>query len=290
MRERQQLVTRALEELFPPGPSSLIAAIREALLANGKRLRPILCIEACECVGGSVAAVLPAACAIEMIHKMTLVHDDLPSMDNAAMRDGRPALYRVHGEAMAILAGDTLLVHAFGQLASTRGAPSERILNAISRLCRALGIGGVAGGQALDILAQGESLSPETLENVHMRKTGALFEAAIRIGAEVGGASPAQMEALSHYGMLLGRAFQISDDIHDSKSGGTALGRDEATNYVQMLGREGAILKLRELVEQAISSLTTIRGGDIRPLAGIATFVFQRAIGIGPGHAHAEDT
>src|SRR5689334_12934638 len=186
MRERQQLVTRALEEQFPPGSSSLIAAIREALLAKGKRLRPILCIEACEWVGGNVAEVLPAACAIEMIHKMTLVHDDLPAMDNAATRDGRPALHCVYGEAMAILAGDTLLVHAFEQLASARDAPSERSLSVISRLCRALGTAGVAGGQALDLLAQRELLSPETLEDVHMRKTGALFEAAIGIGAEVG--------------------------------------------------------------------------------------------------------
>ncbi|MFY0579585.1 polyprenyl synthetase family protein [Cystobacter fuscus] len=143
---------------------------------------------------GNVAEVLPAACAIEMIHKMTLVHDDLPAMDNAATRDGRPALHCVYGEAMAILAGDTLLVHAFEQLASARDAPSERSLSVISRLCRALGTAGVAGGQALDLLAQRELLSPETLEDVHMRKTGALFEAAIGIGAEVGGASPAQME------------------------------------------------------------------------------------------------
>ena len=288
MRERQQLVTQALEERFPPGASSLLAAIREALLAKGKRLRPILCIEACEWVGGDVAEVLPAACAIEMIHKMTLVHDDLPAMDNATTRDGRPTLHRMYGEALAILAGDTLLVHAFEQLASTRGMPSERSLSVISRLCRALGTTGVAGGQALDLLAQGESLPPEALEHVHMHKTGALFEAAIGIGAEVGGASLAQMEALTRYGMLLGRAFQISDDIHDSKAGGTASGHGEATNYVQVYGQEGATLKLLELAEQAIASLTAIRGGDIRPLAGIATFVVQRALTMGPRCAHAE--
>lgn len=165
-------------------------AIREALLADGKRLRPILCLEACEWAGGSTQAALPAACAIEMIHKMTLVHDDLPAMDDAQTRNGRPALHRVHGEALAILAGDALLVHAFGLLASIREVPAERVTGAIARLCQALGTAGLAGGQALDVLSQAEDVTPEKLDQVHIWKTASLFEAAIVIGAEVGERTP----------------------------------------------------------------------------------------------------
>lgn len=276
LRERQQLVTRALDEHFPPGAGPLTAAIREALLADGKRLRPILCLEACEWVGGSVKAALPAACAIEMIHKMTLVHDDLPAMDDAQTRNGRPALHKLYGEALAILAGDAMLVHAFGLLASTRGVPAERVTAAISRLCHSLGTAGLAGGQALDVLSQSEGVTPEKLDHVHTWKTASFFEAAIVIGAEVGGADAAQVEALARYGMLLGRAFQISDDLLDAHddTGGT---EGEVTNYVQLHGVEGARRKLRELLNQAVSSLTSVKGGDSQLLAGITELVWERS-------------
>jgi geranylgeranyl diphosphate synthase, type II len=287
LRERQQLVTRALDEHFPPGSGPLAAAIREALLADGKRLRPILCLEACAWVGGSVKAALPAACAIEMIHKMTLVHDDLPAMDDAETRNGRPALHKQHGEALAILAGDALLVHAFGLLASTRGVPAERVTVAITRLCQALGTTGLAGGQALDVLSQAEGVTPEKLDHVHTWKTASLFEAALVIGAEVGGAGVSQVSALARYGMLLGRAFQISDDLLDAQDEkGKAEG--EVTNYVQLHGVEGARIKLRELLNQAVSALTSVEGGDIQLLAGITELVWERSWTAGEGH-HGND-
>ncbi|ADO71933.1 polyprenyl synthetase family protein [Stigmatella aurantiaca] len=276
LHERQQLVARALDEHFPPGAGHLTAAIREALLADGKRLRPILCLEACEWVGGSVKAALPAACALEMIHKMTLVHDDLPAMDDAETRNGRPALHKVHGEALAILAGDALLVHAFGLLASTRGVPAERVTVAIRRLCQALGTTGLAGGQALDVLSQTEGVTPEKLDHVHTWKTASFFEVAIVIGAEMGGADASQVEALARYGMLLGRAFQISDDLLDARDEKGKV-EGEVTNYVQLHGVEGARRKLRELLNQAVSSIASVKGGDIQLLAGITELVWERS-------------
>ncbi|AKQ64446.1 Octaprenyl diphosphate synthase [Myxococcus hansupus] len=288
LRERQQLVTRALDEQFPPGSGPLTAAIREAVLADGKRLRPILCLEACEWVGGSLKAALPAACAIEMIHKMSLVHDDLPAMDDAETRNGRPALHKVHGEALAILAGDALLVHAFGLLASIRAVPAERVLGAISRLCQALGTAGLAGGQALDVLSQSEDVTPEKLDHVHTWKTASFFEAAMVIGAEVGGADASQVEALARYGKLLGRAFQISDDLLDARDV-KALAHGEATNYVQLHGVDGARRKLRELLDQAVSALASNKRGALPLLAGLAELVWERSWRPAEG-PHGNDT
>lgn len=281
--ERQQLVTRALDEHFPAGAGPLMDAIRGALLADGKRLRPILCLEACQWSGGSPQAALPAACAIEMIHKMTLVHDDLPAMDDAQTRNGRPALHRVHGEALAILAGDALLVHAFGLLASTREVPAERVTGAITRLCQALGTAGLAGGQALDVLSQAGDVTPEKLDHVHTWKTASLFEAAIVIGAEMGGANASQVEALARYGMLLGRAFQISDDLQDAQDA-QAVTQHEVTNYVQLHGVEGARRKLRELLSQAVSAIRSVQGGDIQLLAGITELVWEHSWNSGEEH------
>ncbi|WP_437664949.1 polyprenyl synthetase family protein [Sorangium sp. So ce1182] len=286
LRERRRLVEQAMREHATAVAGPLAAAIRDALLLGGKRLRPILCLEGCAWAGGSPAMSLPAACAIEMIHKMTLVHDDLPAMDNAVLRGGRPALHRSHGEAIAILAGDALLVGAFGLLASTKGAPPERVLNAVGRLGRALGAGGLADGQALDVLAQGKRPTPEVVDQVHAWKTGCLFEAAVAVGAEVGGADADQIEAISRYGRLLGRGFQICDDILDSRADGAAEPGD-ATNYARLYGLEAARAKLRELLSEAVTALASARGGDTSSLVAIAELVLERGSAPETEESHA---
>jgi geranylgeranyl diphosphate synthase, type II len=277
LRARQELVHRALGELFlDDADAPLVTAMRDAL-RDGKRLRPILCLEACEWVGGRVEHGLPAACAIEMIHKMTLTHDDLPAMDNADVRSGRPTVHKVHGEALAILAGDGLLVEAFGRIAAIREVPAERVLRAMRRLCHALGASGVAGGQAEDLQpTQGASPDEDWLYELHARKTGSLFEAAVVVGAELGGGSDAQITALAHYGRTLGIAFQILDDLTDVHSDEPAGGRPAATNYAHVFGPNDARRRARELLQTSVDALDRIPGGDTASLVGIAQYVLQR--------------
>jgi geranylgeranyl diphosphate synthase type II len=285
LRQKQELVTRSLEERLSLTRSPLLAAMRDAVLGDGKRLRPILCLEACEWAGGKLEHALPAACAIEMIHKMTLVHDDLPAMDDARTRNGKPALHRTHGEAMAILAGDGLLVEAFGSLASTDGIDPARVLRAIRRLCYSLGSGGVAGGQAEDILARthpsphdgdGDAGHDLELHELYARKTGSLFEAAVVVGAELGGASDAQIAAISRYGLTLGVAFQITDDLLDSAPEDGAERRPEMTNYAHRFGARQARRKARELLHEAVATLAAANGGETSLFAGIAHLMLER--------------
>lgn len=284
LRQKQELVTGALEQRLSLTRSPLLAAMRDAVLGEGKRLRPVLCLEACEWAGGRLEHALPAACAIEMIHKMTLVHDDLPAMDDACTRDGNPALHRVHGEAMAILAGDGLLVEAFGSLASIGDIDPARVLRTICHLSRALGAGGVAGGQAADILARtcpptgnghGAGRDHE-LRELYARKTGSLFEAAVVVGAELGGASEAQIAAISHYGLTLGIAFQISDDLIDNAPEGESERLPEMTNYAYRFGASRARHEARELLREAVATLAAANGGETSLFAGIAHMVLER--------------
>jgi geranylgeranyl diphosphate synthase type II len=282
LRQRQELVTRALTRWLADVPPPLALPMQDAVLPDGKRLRPILCLEACEWAGGRREHALLAACAIEMIHKMSLVHDDLPSMDSAVTRNGRPALHVSHGEALAILAGDGLLVEAFNALASTEDVEPARVVRATRRLCRALGSGGVAGGQALDVLAKTKPSEHEAealvydreLRQLYARKTGSLFEAAVVVGAELGGANEAQIAAIGCYGLSLGVAFQISDDLLDGA--GADAPAVEATNYAQRFGTHRAQRAARELLHEAVTALAAAGGGDVTLLSGIAELVSQR--------------
>src|SRR5713101_3214405 len=219
LKERAALIERALVQKVAEsdGPASrLFEAMRYSLLAGGKRLRPVLALAACEAVGGNIDAALGFACAIEMIHTYSLVHDDLPCMDDDDLRRGRPTNHKVFGEGMAALAGDGLLTDAFGLIArsaNSSGIAADLVVDTIAELADACGSSGMVGGQVIDLLAEGQPLTQQELEQLHSKKTGALFVASVCGGARLGGAEPAQLQALQKYARALGLAFQVTDDL-----------------------------------------------------------------------------
>ena len=269
LAERRQRIEVALTALFPLDPEHphrLTEAIRYSLLGGGKRLRPVLALAACEAVGGDAGAVMPVACALEMIHTYSLVHDDLPCMDDDALRRGRPTAHVAFGEGLAVLAGDALLTEAFSQLArAAEGARHpRRMLQAAREIADAAGARGMVGGQAADLAAEGETADLALVEFIHVRKTGALLLASVRAGGLVGGASAAQLRALTRYGECLGLAFQIADDILDvtatAETMGKATGKDAAhgkQTLVAQLGLDGARARLNQTVSEALSALRT---------------------------------
>lgn len=287
---RRRRVEAALEAIFPADPSHpyrLTEAIRYGLLGGGKRLRPMLAVSACEAVGGTLDAALPVACAVELIHAYSLVHDDLPGMDDDALRRGQPTVHVAFGEGVAILAGDALLTEAFAELAraAMRSARPKRLLQAAAEIAEAAGSRGMVGGQAADLAAEGREADLALVEFIHVRKTGALLRAAVRGGALVGGASAAQLQRLTRYGECLGLAFQIADDVLDAEAGtdrtGKAPGRDQERHkatFPAVLGLPAAKRRAAELREEALEAL---RGFDAaaEPLRGLVRFVVDRAVG-----------
>ena len=285
---RRQRVEAALEALFPLDPAHphrLIEAVRYSLLGGGKRLRPILALASCEAVGGDVAAVLPLACALEMIHSYSLVHDDLPSMDDDALRRGRPTVHIAFGEGLAVLAGDALLTEAFAELtrAAERAPEPRRALQAAREIAEAAGVRGMVGGQAADRAAEGGEPTLPLVEFIHVRKTGALLLAAVRAGALVGGADERQLRALTRYGECLGLAFQIADDVLDveapSVRTGKSVGRDgerRKATFPAVLGLAAAKARARELRDQALGALDGFPAAA-DPLRALARFVVERA-------------
>jgi len=282
------MVEAALAQCVPEpagAAARLNEAMRYSLLDGGKRLRPILAIAACEAVGGRVEAALGLACAIEMIHTYSLIHDDLPCMDDDDFRRGRPSNHKVYGDAIATLAGDALLTDAFKVLVrmSAGGSPPA-ILETISELAGAAGSAGMVGGQTIDLMSEGKDLAIEQLEELHSKKTGALFAAAIRGGARLGGAAALQMESLDAYARLLGLAFQVVDDLLDVEGSQEAMGKqvrkDEArgkATYPAILGVERSREMARELQRGAHRALEGF-GADAEPLRRIATFVVERKL------------
>jgi geranylgeranyl diphosphate synthase type II len=228
LREYQQLVDSELDRLVPPEtapPETIHRAMRYSLFAGGKRIRPILCIEASKTVSGSLCGALGAACALEMVHTYSLIHDDLPALDNDDYRRGKPTNHKVFGDAMAILAGDALLTLAFQVLAELE-TPPDRKARLVGELARAAGtVAGMIGGQVADLEGEGKPPSAPLLESIHRAKTGALLRASLRLGAIISGASETQYEALSCYGEHVGLAFQIVDDILDVEESSAALGK-----------------------------------------------------------------
>lgn len=289
LRERAALVESALNESLgrPFRPARrLFEAIRYSLLANGKRLRPILALAACEAVGGRVEAAIGLACAVEMIHTYSIVHDDLPCMDNDDLRRGRPTNHKVFGEALATLAGDALLTDAFGVLARSveHGASPAAVLQTLAELAGAAGSSGMVAGQVLDILGERRRISLTELEDVHSRKTGALFVAAVRGGARLGGGSEAELKALAAYGRALGLAFQVIDDILDVEGSTEQMGKrtqkDERhgkNTYPSLLGLTRSRRLARGLESRARQA---IAGFDKRaePLRALASFAVERAL------------
>ena len=273
----------ALEAALPPEtawPETIHRAVRYSLFAGGKRIRPVLVLAAGEAVGAPRAELLPLACAVEMIHTYSLIHDDLPAMDNDDLRRGKPTSHKVFGEAIAILAGDALLTHAFQLLASVPLAVDEalarRRLAATAVLAEACGTGGLIGGQVMDLESEGRATSAAALERLHRAKTGALLAACVRGSAILGGARTDELEALSRYGAAIGLAFQVVDDVldatEDAQSLGKTAGKDAAAHkatYVSVHGIERAREMADGLLREALAAVAPLgpRGALLQALA-----------------------
>ncbi len=282
LAERRELVNRALAACLPVvrGPAfRVVQAMHYSLFAGGKRLRPILCLAAAEAVGGGQDEVLPLACALEMIHTYSLIHDDLPAMDDDDLRRGQPTCHKQFDEATAILAGDGLLTEAFYTLAAAapRFQGREAMLLEVQQLLsEAAGYRGMVGGQMLDLMAEGRRITLKELEIVHRLKTGALLIAATRAGALAGGGSPPQVAALTAYGERFGLAFQITDDLLDVEGEAAEMGkapgmdakRQKAT-YPALLGVETSRQRAGRLVQEALAELEPFkeRAAPLRELA-----------------------
>jgi geranylgeranyl diphosphate synthase type II len=262
-------------------PAPLAEAIRYSLLGPGKRLRPRLVLLAAEACGGSDDAALPAACAVEMIHAYSLVHDDLPAMDDDQLRRGRPTCHKAFGEALAILAGDALLALAF-EVVATRIQPAETAAACCAELARAAGATALVGGQADDLDGSCGLGDIRQLEQTHRRKTGAMFRASLRIGGIVAGADNRQIEALGAYGANIGLAFQITDDLldvaGDERAVGKQIGKDAdrgRLTYPAVLGVEASGHRVAMLVEAACDALAVF-GSQATRLVALAQTIPQR--------------
>ena len=248
---------------------TILEAMNYSLLAGGKRLRPVLMMAACEAVGGEAKDVLEAASAIECIHSYSLIHDDLPAMDDDDLRRGKPTNHVVFGEGMAILAGDGLLTEAFALLSTAylKKGEAEKGLRLVEELALASGVLGMVGGQAKDLLSEGQAISEEEMHYIHQKKTGALIRASVRMGAIIGNASEEAVEQLSLYGEKIGLAFQITDDILDivgeTKDLGKAVGSDEKNHkvtYPSLYGLEQSRVLAKEACEAAKGYLKDLSG------------------------------
>jgi len=285
LEARRLMVEEALEGALPQqdGPETrVVEAMRYSLFAGGKRLRPILCLAASEAVGGDLKAAMPAGCALEMIHTYSLIHDDLPAMDDDDLRRGKPTNHKVFGEAIAILAGDGLLTEAFVLLSDYNSLLPERAVQVIGVIAEAASYRGMVGGQVVDILSQNKRADLETVQQMHSRKTAALIAAATESGALAGKGSEAQVAALARYGRAIGLAFQIADDILDIEGDtellGKTTGADEAmgkVTYPAAVGLERSRQAANEMVNDALAAL---EGFDDRanPLRSLANYIITR--------------
>ncbi len=288
LQEKRAMVDQALENYLPEidGPKEeLYRAMRYSLFAGGKRLRPILCIAAAEAVGGSHEDVMPVACAFEMIHTYSLIHDDLPAMDNDELRRGKPTNHMVFGEAMAILAGDGLLTEAFRVMACPElleKAGAERFRKVIEIVASASGAEGMVAGQALDMKAEGAKIDTSFMEIIHEHKTGALLKASVTTGAILGGGSEREIESLEQYGKNIGLAFQISDDILDIEGDSKEMGKQTGVDiergkntYPSIYGMEKSKIMLKEIIDNAVDMLSAFKD-KADPLRQIAVYIIER--------------
>jgi geranylgeranyl diphosphate synthase type II len=287
--QKRVRVDEWLDRLLPAeseSPSEIHRAMRYSTLAGGKRLRPILAIataEACGLDRNAEDKILPAACALEMIHTYSLIHDDLPAMDNDELRRGRPTCHIVFGEAMAILAGDALLTQAFRTLADDLHASAETRVRVISEVAQAAGTArALIGGQVLDIQNEGRTVDGAQLAEIHRAKTGALIRCAVRIGAILGGASKTELQSFNEYGEKAGLAFQIADDVLDatatSEQLGKTAGKDAASHkatYVTIHGLDAARRMAAQVCQEAIDAARRTEL-ETRVLEEIARFIIER--------------
>ncbi len=266
-KEYKDRIDAALETYFITPPESLAGlaeSMRYSLLAGGKRIRPTLVLEFCRICGGDIDAALPVACAIEMLHTYSLIHDDLPCMDDDALRRGRPTNHVVYGECTATLAGDALQAEAFGTILRS-ALPAERKARCAEFLADAVGLDGMCGGQFLDMLGEGKKLSEQELTDINSRKTGALLTAACRMGVAAGGGNEAQLEAASLYGAAIGAAFQIRDDMLDVLGNEQELGKpigsdaqEEKNTYMALYGAEHCSQMIEKLTARAKDVLSGV--------------------------------
>ncbi|KAF8378610.1 hypothetical protein HHK36_029958 [Tetracentron sinense] len=278
-------VNKALDEAVPlQHPLKIHEAMRYSLLAGGKRVRPILCIASCELVGGDEEMALPIASAMEMVHTMSLIHDDLPCMDDDDLRRGKPTNHKVFGEETAVLAGDALLSLAFEHVASrTINVSPDRVVRAIAELGAAVGSEGLVAGQIVDIASEGKEVDLSELEYIHVHKTAKLLEASVVCGAIMGGGNAIDVERVRKYARCIGLLFQVVDDILDitksseelGKTAGKDLAADKAT-YPKLMGLEKAKEFADMLVAQAMEELAYFDGGKAAPLYHLANYIAHR--------------
>ena len=286
LAKRKEAIEVALDSALPViYPEKIYEAMRYSLLAGGKRLRPILCLASCELVGGTTSMAMPTACALEMIHTMSLIHDDLPAMDNDDYRRGKLTNHKVYGEDIAILAGDALLTYAFEFIATkTENVPPQQVLQTIAYLGRAAGASGLIGGQVVDVESEGKTdVSLETLNYIHAHKTGALLEACVVCGAILASASEVDLQRLSRFAKNIGLAFQIIDDILDitatQEELGKTAGKDVKAGKVtfpSLWGIDESRRQASQLVSDAKAQLAVF-GSKALPLLAIADFITSRS-------------
>ena len=287
LETRRALVDAALDRTLPPEdtlPANLHRAMRYSVLAPGKRLRPILVIAGAEAVGGTAPSVMDAACALELIHAYSLIHDDLPAMDDDDYRRGRLTNHKVFGEAMAILAGDALLTLAFRLIAdnASRMNDPRMIARVVADVADAAGTNGMVGGQVIDIESEGKDVGPDTLEYIHRHKTAALIRVSLTAGATLAGGRPEQLAAIRAAGESLGLAFQIVDDILDVEGSlaelGKSAGSDERkkkATYPAFHGLDVSKQKARTLIDETKRLLEPL-GAPALPIRALADFVLER--------------
>ncbi|MEN6331257.1 MAG: polyprenyl synthetase family protein [Smithella sp.] len=287
LRDRRRIVEEALFKYLPAennSPAEIYKAVRYSVFAGGKRIRPILCLAAVEACGGDLASSMPVACSLELIHTYSLIHDDLPSMDNDDFRRGKPTCHKVFGENIAILAGDALLTEAFVLLSQAEkiNFSAERRLAVINEIAQAVGIAGMVGGQTLDVLSEKSRPDLEVLQQIHRRKTGALLKAAVISGAIISDAPKDKIQALADYGMNIGVAFQIADDILNVEGNRELMGKETGSDkalgkvtYPSLMGMDYAKQELQNHVDKAVICLSVFDKRAL-PLRQIARYIMER--------------
>jgi len=289
LKQQCTLVDAALDTFLPKEserPHSLHNAMRYSVFAGGKRVRPILMLAACQAVGGDQNQVMPAACAMEMIHTYSLIHDDLPAMDDDDFRRGNPTNHKVFGEAIAILAGDALLTEAFRLVSSpdfAADSPPAARLKVIHEIATCAGSHGMVGGQVVDMESEGKAdLDLPTVQYIHIHKTGALIKASVVAGALLGGADEARLAAITRYGEAAGLAFQIADDILDIEGTTEEIGKDAGSDVARGKATYPAVMGLAAAKDEAIAMMDEafraleIFGPEADPLREIAAYIVNR--------------
>ncbi|HUJ10554.1 MAG TPA: farnesyl diphosphate synthase [Verrucomicrobiae bacterium] len=280
-----QRVNSALDQLLPPltaDPPTIHKAMRYSIFAGGKRIRPVLCLAACEAVGGKPSAALPLACAVECIHTYSLIHDDLPCMDDDDLRRGKPTNHKIFGEGIAVLAGDALLTEAFALVAKARPPKRYPVQTLLNDLAFAAGSRRLIAGQVQDLEGEDHQLGLEEVRRTHLNKTAALITTAIRLGAMAGNATPAELKRLTRYGQDLGLAFQVIDDILDATSTKEVMGKsvradqkNHKSTFPGVLGLDRSREFAADLIADAHQQLSVF-GKSAEPLRAIADFFLTR--------------